>query len=204
VEDLFRDLLETLEGYAFALLASEGMVGVFDEEVRAATDGLGLDVELEVDGGAEDGDFGVEIGGEGWLVFAARSVPELVGAQEVFGADLGPDTPDEGLFEPVDGNGDAAADIEVAVVDDALVGCDDDAGVDLFFWDGEGGGGNLDAVGGGDGVALVADAAEEVFGCFRGHGKIVSWWVVSAENTHQKSRYDAGGIFDSRIRILSA
>lgn len=173
MEDLFRDLLETLEGYAFALLASEGMVGVFDEEVRAATDGLGLDVELEVDGGAEDGDFGVEIGGEGWLVFAARSVPELVGAQEVFGADLGPDTPDEGLFEPVDGNGDAAADVEVAVVDDALVGCDDDAGVDLVFWDGESGGGDFDAVAGGEGVVLVADAAEEVLGCFR-HELIVS------------------------------
>jgi hypothetical protein len=56
VEDIFGDLFEAFVGYAFALIASEGMVGVFDKEVRAASDGLGLDVELEVDGGAEDGD----------------------------------------------------------------------------------------------------------------------------------------------------
>ncbi len=97
VEDIFGDLFEAFVGYAFALIASEGMVGVFDEEVWTASDDLGVDVELEVDGGAEDGDLGVEIAGEGWLVFAARSVPELVEADEVFGAYLGPDTPDEGL-----------------------------------------------------------------------------------------------------------
>jgi hypothetical protein len=54
VEDIFGDLFEAFVRYAFALIASEGVVGVFDEEVRTASDGLSVDVELEVDGGAED------------------------------------------------------------------------------------------------------------------------------------------------------
>jgi len=127
VEDHLGDLLRALKGDAVALLDGERMAGVSDGESWPFTNDLSLDVDLKVDGIAEDKDLRVEVTRKRRIIFAAGRVPSIVDTDEVGRTDLGPDTPDERIVEAGDGDKDAAAEIEAAVVDYALVGRDDDA-----------------------------------------------------------------------------
>src|SRR5215470_6423338 len=115
----FRDLFGSLQSYSISLLDGEQMVLITDDEMRPPPHDLRFHVDFKVDGITEEKHLGIQPAGKWRFVFTPRHIPQIVRAQEILGADFGPDAPDKWLIEPDNRNENASAQIEVFAVDHA-------------------------------------------------------------------------------------
>jgi len=156
------NIADALHRNAGLLFARKGVCGIEQFEARAAADDLGPHAQGEVQGVAVERDGTVEPTAKGRLGFTAGDFPHVVGANEIFFADTRPDSPDKGLLHFGDGYGNAATEIEVAAIDDALIEIEEDAEVEFGLRDRGDGVWHFDAVADGEiFVPFIADAAGE-------------------------------------------
>lgn len=174
VEDHLRDVLDCFDGDTIALLDGERVVRICDDKARALAYRLGVDVQLKIDGIAEEKEIVVEPAGEGRLLLASGDMPEIVGTHKAFWADLRPHAPDEGGVETVDRDEDASAKKELLSVDDALICREDDALLQFILRNSQDGLRGLDAVLEGQNIVpLPADRAGKPTKNFSIHSFIV-------------------------------